>query len=87
MATGLTYAGEFEGKISADEASGFAKAVILTSALVTFTAFLIALHQDLRWYWLLLTVILTGPLFALGSIFIAIGPGTILTLSRSKPSV
>ena len=87
MAEGLQpFAGEFEGDISLGEASGVGKAVFLTSLLITFTGFIVAWHQGLRWYWLLLTVIFIGPLFALCSTLIAIGPGKLLALSRSKRS-
>ena len=64
--------GERFGKITHEEGTGLAKAVMSSGFLVSIVAAGAALHRELPWYWVLGYFVGAGAVFPLGSILFCI---------------
>jgi hypothetical protein len=78
LAGGAIFAGGSEGELSLEDGRALSAACLGTFMLVDLTALVILWHEGWRWYWILLALVATWPLFLVGFLFLVMGPLNIL---------
>lgn len=78
LARGTISGGGIEGELSLEDGRALSAACLATFILVDLTTLIILLHEGWRWYWILLALVATWPLFLVVFLLLVTGPLSIL---------
>lgn len=87
LAAGTTFAGGYEGELSAEDSYALSKALFKTCTLIIVTAATIFAHEHWRWYWNLLTVAALWPTSFTGFLILTVGPIRMVQMMRRNQRV